>query len=214
MLSRKALVVVAVAAALALFGASLARADDYYSPRYAKAPTYYAPPPFQWSGIYVGAHGGLAFTEAPNPFAGRNGPALGLQAGYLLQMGMLVGGGEIEASYLGNNEHQVPGGKLEETWRGALKGRAGVAFDRTLLYGTAGIALTRYNGADGLQNGSSLNIGYLLGGGIEQAFGSNLTARVEYNYIGTPDVSVTSIWGTQHRDIDSHVLKGGVNYRF
>ncbi|MEW6640440.1 MAG: hypothetical protein AB1586_08025 [Pseudomonadota bacterium] len=54
MLSHRTLVVVATAAALALFGASLARADDH--PRYAKAPIYGAPTPFQWRGIDVGAH--------------------------------------------------------------------------------------------------------------------------------------------------------------
>lgn len=212
MLSRKALVLVAVIAALAMCGARMARAGDYYG--YNKAPAYYAPPVFAWSGFYVGAHGGLSFTGMPNPFAGRNGLAAGLQAGYLRQIGVAVVGAEIEGSYLGSTEHKVFGGTLEETWRGALKARGGLTFDQTLLYGTAGLALTKFAPTDGLSGSSAWKSGYLLGGGIEQGFGGGLSARVEYNYINTPDVKSTSAFGTQRTDVDSHALKAGINYRF
>lgn len=45
------------------------------------APAYNVPPAFQWSGAYVGVHGGTTFTGMPNPFAGRNGLSGGIQAG-------------------------------------------------------------------------------------------------------------------------------------
>ena len=212
MLSRKALVLVAVISALAMFGARLARAADYYN--YNKAPAYYLPPVFSWSGFYVGAHGGLSVTGMPNPFAGRNGLAAGLQAGYNYQIGVAVLGAEIEGSYLGHTEHKVLGGTLEETWRGAIKARGGVTFDQTLLYGTAGLALTRFDAADGLSGNTAWKAGYLIGGGIERGFAGGLSAKVEYNYINTPDVKSTSAFGFRRTDIDSHVLKAGLNYRF
>lgn len=123
---------------LALCGAQPSQAADF------SAPTYQDPPAFSWSGAYVGAHGGLGFTGSPNPFADRNGVALGVQAGYNMQAGPGIVGAEIEGSYLGDTEHKVNGGKLKEKWRGAIKAKAGLTFDQTLVYGTAGYAMTSY----------------------------------------------------------------------
>ncbi|TGV97364.1 porin family protein, partial [Mesorhizobium sp. M2D.F.Ca.ET.145.01.1.1] len=81
------------------------------------SPAYNDPPASQWSGAYVGVHGGTAFTGMPNPFAGRNGFSGGVQAGYNQQMGPAVLGAEIEGSYLGGAEHNVQGGKIKEKWR-------------------------------------------------------------------------------------------------
>lgn len=69
MLSRKALVVVAIISALAMFGACLARAADLHSCN--KAATYDVPPVFAWTGLY--AYGKPSFSGMPNPLASRNG---------------------------------------------------------------------------------------------------------------------------------------------
>ncbi|MGF6174505.1 opacity protein-like surface antigen [Ensifer sp. 4252] len=123
-------------ALLAAAGVQQAQAADPYSPE--PASSYQDPPAFNWSGAYVGAHGGIGFTGSPNPFADRNGVAFGAQAGYNMQVGPGIVGAEIEGSYLGDTEHKVSGGKLKEKWRGAIKAKAGLSFDQTLVYGTAG----------------------------------------------------------------------------
>ena len=190
MSSRVKIVLTAAGLAFCLLGPAMA-AD--------LSPTYNDPPAFQWSGAYVGVHGGTAFTGMPNPFAGRNG---------------FSGGVEIEGSYLGGAEHDVRGGKIKEKWRGAAKAKAGVSFDQTLLFGTGGVALTKFDKSDNVSNADGWKVGYLLGAGIEQGFAGGLSAKVEYDYVRTPGVETTSALGTSKTTIGSHELKAGINYRF
>ncbi|ESY86588.1 membrane protein [Mesorhizobium sp. LNHC220B00] len=178
------------------------------------SPTYNDPPAFQWSGAYVGIHGGTAFTRMPNPFAGRNGFRGGVQAGYNQQMGSAVLGAEIEGSYLGGAEHDVRGGKIKEKWRGAAKAKAGVSFDQTLLFGTGGVAMTKFDKGDGVRSSDDWKMGYLVGAGIQQGFAGGLSAKVEYDYVRTPGVETTSALGGSKETIGSHELKAGIDYRF
>ena len=198
-------ILAALALALCLNGAAMA-AD--------LAPAYNDPPAFQWSGAYAGVHGGTAFTKMPNPFADRNGWSGGVQAGYNIQTGPAVFGAEIEGSYLGGAEHAVEGGKIKEKWRAAAKARAGVSFDQTLLFGTAGLAMTTFDKSGGLKDSDGRKLGYLVGGGIEQALAGGLSAKIEYNYIRTSGVETTSAFGKSKTDIGSQELKAGLNYRF
>ena len=177
-------------------------------------PAYTDPPAFQWSGAYVGVHGGTAFTKMPNPFAGRNGWSGGVQAGYNIQTGPAVFGAELEGSYLGGAEHGVEGGKIKEKWRAAAKAKAGLAFDQTLVFGTAGVAMTTFEKGGGVRDTDSRKLGYLVGGGVEQAFAGGLSAKIEYNYIRTPNVETRSAFGTSKTGIGSQELKAGLNYRF
>ncbi|WP_457588088.1 outer membrane protein [Ensifer canadensis] len=197
---------------LAAAGVQQAQAADPYSPE--PASSYQDPPAFNWSGAYVGAHGGIGFTGSPNPFADRNGVAFGAQAGYNMQVGPGIVGAEIEGSYLGDTEHKVSGGKLKEKWRGAIKAKAGLSFEQTLVYGTAGYAMTSYKKGGGVQNDVGFKGGYLVGAGVEQAFAGGLSAKLEYNYITTPDVRTNTAFGSSEKDINSHVIKAGVNMRF
>ncbi|MEW6633485.1 MAG: outer membrane protein [Pseudomonadota bacterium] len=178
------------------------------------SPTYNDPPAFQWSGAYVGVHGGTAFTKMPNPFADRNGWSGGVQAGYNIQTGPAVFGAELEGSYLGSARHDVQGGNIKEKWRAAAKAKAGLSFDQTLVFGTAGVAVTTFKKGDGVTDTDSRKVGYLVGAGVEQAFAGGLSAKLEYDYIRTPNVETRSAFGTTKTDIGSHELKAGINYRF
>lgn len=199
----------------ALFALPAAAADVSTYGEYPPTPAYDAPLPFEWQGAYVGVHGGLAFTKAPNPFADRNGLAAGAQAGYNVQAGPAIIGAELEGSYLGGAEHKLGNGKVEEKWRGAVKGRVGVSFDRTLVFGTAGYAMTRFEPGEGVRRSSGWKGGYLFGGGVERGFAGGLSAKMEYNYISTSGVEATTSRGVTSRDsIGSHVVKAGINYRF
>ena len=210
MFTRSRILVTATCVAACLGGACLggpALAADL-------TPAYTDPPAFQWSGAYVGVHGGTAFTKMPNPFAGRNGWSGGVQAGYNIQTGPAVFGAEVEGSYLGGAEHRVEGGKIKEKWRAAAKAKAGLAFDQTLVFGTAGVAMTTFDKGGGVRDTGGRKLGYLVGGGVEQAFAGGLSAKLEYNYIRTPDVETRSAFGTAKTGIGSQELKAGINYRF
>ena len=199
-------------AALAITAATSASAADLTTYQAPDA-GYEQPPAFSWGGAYFGAHGGVASPKL-NPFASGNGLTGGVQAGYNFQVGPGILGAELEGSYLGNNEVNVPNGKLEERFRGAAKAKAGLTFDRTLIYGTAGLTMTKFDGGKGVSGPSGWKQGYLFGGGIEQGFGGGLSAKVEYNYVMTNDVSTSSSSGRSKTDLRDHVIKAGLNYRF
>ena len=120
--------------------------------------------------------------------------------------------------------------KLE--WFGTVRGRAGIAFDRVLWYGTGGWAfgkskldegaLTSSN-AGGLIAGTTFNTsssmqGWTVGGGIEWAFLDHWSAKLEYLYIDFGSRDNIAIPGgpfiiTNGHFIDN-VARAGVNYKF
>ena len=117
---------------------------------------------------------------------------------------------------------------------GTVRGRVGVAFDRTLLFVTAGLAYGEVsNGADffGPANQlqftgqkSGVETGYVVGGGVEHAFSANWTLKGEYLYfdLGKQTVGVNVVPGSggggtgydSRFENDGHILRAGLNYRF
>jgi outer membrane immunogenic protein len=100
-----------------------------------------------------------------------------------------------------------------------VTGRAGLAFDRVLLYakGGAAWAADRFSFlAPSGRNGTTdqTRTGWIGGVGVEYAFAGSWSAKVEYNYMdfGTKHVTFT----TDFADIQQRVqtIKAGVNYRF
>ena len=109
--------------------------------------------PFSWTGFYVGAQVGYGWgtTDAiSGPLTGfdqsysydTNGWLGGAHAGYNWQRQNLVFGleGDIEASGLGGSGIGSLGlnHSTDVSWLGSLRGRLGIAYDRTLFYATAG----------------------------------------------------------------------------
>lgn len=206
----KAVVIMAgVAAAIA----GNASAADISPLSGLNAPSYDAPAPFKWDGAYVGVHGG-ATTSHVNPLSGDRALLGGVQAGYNFQTGPAVLGVELEGSYLGNAERNVPGGKVQERYRGAAKAKAGISLDRTLVYGTAGFTMTDYKGGSGTYVSDGFKQGYLLGVGVEQGFAGGLSAKFEYDYVATDDMKSTTSSGATKTNLKDHVFKAGLNYRF
>lgn len=201
------------AAALVSFAAAPVFAADLSS--YENPPAYNEAPSAStsWTGAYVGGHVGAAMPSA-NPFKGGKGLALGAQAGYDYDLGQAVVGGEIEATHLGDTRARVPGGNLKERWRAAVKAKAGVKLDETLVYGTAGITATSLRDSGNVIGPDSMKGGYLLGVGAEHRFTSQISGKVEYNYVATDDVRTFANGTASRTDLSDHVIKGGVNYRF
>ncbi|MDR6819173.1 outer membrane immunogenic protein [Neorhizobium sp. 2083] len=203
--------------ALAIFAAFAATplwAADLTS--YSEPPTYNEPagaPKAGWGGAYVGADLGMASRKL-NPFDGDKGLLLGVHGGYNMDLDSGVVGGEIEASHLGNTESRVPSGKITEKGRVAAKAKAGVGFNQTLVYGTAGVALTSFGGKNGTSGPDGWKPGYVLGAGVEQKLTDNLSARFEYNYTMTNDVRSSAGGASARTDVVDQTLKAGVNYKF
>lgn len=119
---------------------------------------------------------------------------------------------------------------------GTLRGRLAYAFDTILVYGTAGLAVGRLEtdinitgGLPDAPTGPTFSsgatetlVGYALGGGVEAAIGrSNWTVKGEYLYadfggedfnLSFPDSDGSTAFG--HTEVDAHLLRIGLNYRF
>lgn len=162
----------------------------------------------------------------------------GAHAGYNWQIGTFVLGveGDIEGVFSDNNDDNFFGGgvvlrdragnpilfSLGPTsldWQGSLRARAGVAFDRLLVYGTAGWAFGGVSG--GFSNTFLFNSnddtlsGWTAGVGLEYAFTNNLTTRLEYrftSYDRAGDIFNNVSLGGE--DFDFHTIRAGVTFKF
>lgn len=243
-----------LAAAAAVTLAAPAQAADMP----VKAPPVVAAAVYSWTGFYIGGHVGYAWgrsTTVANPpdalDCGNNvcpfesvshkvrGAFGGGHAGYNWQSNALVVGIELEGGYLGvrgSGFSPITPDHFFSTRYGAygaLTGRFGVAYDRTLFYGKAGGVLVRirneaiddFPGNDPDHYGLSRRArwGFAAGGGVEHAFAGNWTARVEYLYMGFRDVRVFDLGDGlgavsppspyDFRD-HLHTVRFGLSYKF
>jgi outer membrane immunogenic protein len=129
-------------------------------------------------------------------------------------------------------------------WFSTLRGRAGYAFDKVLVYGTGGLAVGHiksetavafapigavssvYSGAVHTSADSTTKIGWTIGAGVEYAFLPNWSVKGEYLYLdfGTnkylsPLVAASVPFAPGYAWATSarereHVARVGVNYKF
>jgi outer membrane immunogenic protein len=227
--------------AAALTAAMPAAAADFgargYN-NYNRAAAYASPQVYDWTGFYLGAHLGGAFTT-DNTFNGlaiSNNDARflgGVQAGADWQFSGTnwVIGAEGQYSWLsGNNASAVfPGGFVynnDPRGLGSVTARFGYSFGSTLAYVKGGYAY-----ADNRESvtfaGAPIpflldrnhNHGWTIGGGAEYrfAFAPSWSVKAEYQYYDFGDARFQSPpalapFGTFHND--EQTLKVGVNYRF
>lgn len=183
---------------------------------YSAPPAAYDAPssaPAGWTGAYAGVHGGTTSPKL-NPFAGGKGANLGMHGGYNADVGGAVVGGELDYSYLGDADVKAKNGKLDERHRIAAKAKVGVPLDQTLIYGTTGLAMTKYRDNGATEAPDGWKPGFLVGAGIEQNLTSNISARVEYNYVMTGGVRSTTGGVESKKDVHDHTVNLGVNYKF
>jgi outer membrane immunogenic protein len=181
----------------------------------------------------------------------------GGQAGYNMQFGHFVLGveGDIQGSGASDSfrnqlfppsltppSHRFETGSADMSidWFGTVRARAGVAWDRLLLYGTGGLAfggvsetvdlnpLPAFVPPPGTVNpyhieNSDTRLGYAVGAGAEYAFTDHLSAKLEYQYVNLGSNTLTgpsmpaSEGGLHYsvkQDADLQTIRAGVNYKF
>jgi outer membrane immunogenic protein len=224
-----------------------------------KAAPRVAPETFSWTGFYIGAHvGGTWGTVESNlpiedgfslPISSHtiNGFVAGGQAGYNLQVSpWLVLGIEGQYSWTDASGRtpcaplSILGCSTDVNWVATLAGRVGFTRGHTMLYVKGGVAWadTDYN-VDflgfNILSASKTRTGAMVGAGVEHAFTSNWSAKLEYNYLdfdtdnlgfglaggGCPEAVASSVrsrmcGGTINADVkqNMHIVKFGINYRF
>ena len=231
-------------------GAALALATTHAAMA-ADMPVKARPAPvavFTWTGCYIGGHAGwlkgdsdfrsnvqvagfeLDQTIKHNEFTG------GALAGCNLQYGQWVFGFEGDASYAKSDKFAVvdPTNRDEIfrtrlDWYGTVRGRVGIAFDRVLLYGTGGAAISRIrysyeNYVDGTlavlenRNDARAGIGWVAGAGLDYALTNNWIIGVEglfYNFAKKQLLSpAINFPNTETAETQFAVIRGRLIYKF
>ncbi len=249
-------------AAFVVLGSAGVLAADL--PMNYKSPAPVAAPVFTWTGCYVGVHGGGGAMR--NSVAGSSlmevvgtdytgtGGLAGGQLGCNYQDGNWVFGVEGEGYWSGmktNDANSSSNSEGSSSFREvdsarnkfdfSIAARAGIAFDRTLVYGKAGWVWGKFDfdhtettvNCCGepteifTRSASGTLDGLLLGAGIEHAITNNWTVKLEYNFIryGSKELAIavcdnTSVpacstaINTQTFRADKQLFKIGVNYLF
>lgn len=232
-------------ASVAICGSGPARAADL-PPRAAPLPIEQpAPPPYvsDWSGFYIGAHGGFGWdhqtfgTDAfnglgPLPGSTPTGGLVGGQAGYGWQYGPVVGGVEIDLSAANLKSTTTLSSlsllvdplsrhsKIDEL--GSARARLGWTLMPNLLaFGTAGIGfghaeLSFADAVSGLTTTMDQNLlGWVAGGGVEYKVFEHLLLRAEYLHYGFGNSSIVDpIAGDVTIRNAIDVVRGGISYKF
>jgi outer membrane immunogenic protein len=199
----------AVAAAMTLAAGAATAAD---LPR-SQTPYYSAPAPntYNWSGPYIGGNVGYQWGTTTNNTTNPSGLEGGLQAGYNWQSGQFVFGGETDIQISGADDTFAPW-KFSNPWFGTLRGRAGVALNNILFYGTLGLAYGSVKGEVSGLSETKTHVGWTAGGGMEVGLTPNWSAKAEYLYIDLSNRAY-SVTGANN-GLESSILRFGVNYRF
>jgi outer membrane immunogenic protein len=232
-----------------LAGTSAASAADLpvAPPPPPQAPAAYVPPPpvYNWGGIYIGLNGGYAFGSSDwEPAGGTatgnfdvNGGLAGGTIGANFQSGQFVFGVEADGDWT-----SIRGGLRSTTcpytgtctfdtsndWLGTVRGRLGYAFDRVLVYGTAGGAFGDIKGAFSdtpavgtiAISGKSTEFGWTAGAGVEVGITENITAKAEYLFVDLSKASVSCAAPTcapaftAPVSFDASLVRAGLNFKF
>jgi outer membrane immunogenic protein len=168
---------------------------------------------YDWRGPYVGANVGYQRGSVGGSASRPSGVAGGVQGGYNWQTGQFVFGVETDLQASDADDMFAPW-KFSNPWFGTWRGRAGLALNNVMLYGTLGLAYGTLHAQSTLTgfSESKTEVGWAAGGGLEVATFGNWTARAEYLYVNLGDRSY-ALTGSSH-GIGSSYLRMGVNYRF
>lgn len=175
----------------------------------------------------------------------------GGEAGYNWQYGPAVYGVEVDfqnfrgastsATVVANGTSFITGGSpisltssTDAHWLVTVRGRVGYAFDRLLVYGTGGLAITRLSTSfsysdptpgHGSWAQSDTKSGFVAGAGVEWALTKNWSVKAEYLHvhfdastargaIASPIAFGYSNAISTSADLTAEIARAGVNYKF
>jgi iron complex outermembrane recepter protein len=216
------------------------------------APVSWAPPTaVNWTGVYVGVNGGFTFggsdwtdsvTGGSSDTFSTTGFVFGGTVGANYQAGSWVVGVEADGDLADSNGFGTftttsstglcAGGCItNNSWLATVRGRAGYAFDRFLVYGTGGAALGNIQAHFSNDPVTTSNVtGWTAGGGVEYALGWGWSAKAEYLFVDlgngscTTDCTIQTVGTTSALGppiipnvaikFNESIVRAGINYKF
>ena len=186
-----------------------------------------------WTGSYIGVHAGYGWSDVAysdglaaqtsqlNPSGGFGG----FQSGYNWQFApSWVFGLEGDSSYASLKDRGVtsPGAvpitaKIDDF--STVRARLGYVVDRTLFYGTGGLAYSHQKiqetaGGVAVSTVKAYQVGWTAGGGIEYSINLDWSAKIEYLYadFGKDRYRYLGALGINPLDLTMNTVKVGLNY--
>ncbi|HEY2534179.1 MAG TPA: outer membrane protein [Xanthobacteraceae bacterium] len=193
---------------------SLTTIDTARTADLAGGPYYTAPAAltlFSWAGPYLGGTIGYQWGHVSNNPTTPSGIAGGAEAGYNWQSGAFVFGGETDIQLSAADDTFAPW-QFSNPWFGTLRGRAGVAVNNILLYGTAGLAYGEIRADSFNLTESHTSLGWVGGAGIETSLTPHWSVKAEWLYLDLADRSFALT--STNNGLASNLLRMGVNYHF
>jgi len=191
-------------------------------------------PVANWTGFYVGVHGGVGRLNYSHVNIDENGLCgdapltvcstsatggiLGGQIGFNYQTRYWVWGIEADASWA-NISNTVTDGfsafKGGIDWLASLRARGGIAIDDTYVYLTGGLAAAGLNSGWGFGYASPLGcpcdqvvkeskFGWVVGAGVEHMLTQHISVKGEALYYDFGTVDKTFVFGSTYRSQFSH----------
>jgi outer membrane immunogenic protein len=185
---------------------------------------------YNWTGFYLGINAGYGFgtsswSAVPGTSIKPTGFMVGGTLGYNYQVGSMVYGLEGDFDWSGVKGSVSCGAGLvncetSNTWLGTFRGRLGYAFDRWLPYLTAGGAFGNVKATASVPilgaavSTSKTQIGWTVGAGLEYAFLSNWTAKIEYLYVDLGSFDTGPAPFVNNVSFKESIVRAGLNYKF
>lgn len=162
------------------------------------------------------------------------GFVVGGQAGFNKQFDQFVLGVEADIAYAAiegdtSLSLTIPGpttlgvsAEFSTEYLATFRGRVGYAFDNILVYATGGAAVTEveveFSALGASISDSDTLWGWTIGGGVEVAINEGWSVKAEYLYIDFDSENFFEDdlggFADYEVDLDAHIVKAGVNYRF
>ena len=172
----------------------------------------------QWGGFYAGIYGGYSWFDANVSGVGEAEEEdfkFGGYTGYNFKFdNQIVTGLELNGG-IANAEASVGGTTIQQEWDASLRARLGYAFENSLIYSFAGLAVTGVE-ANAIAGSDSQSLtGYNLGAGFERQILDGVTARVEYGFsdYGSETFS-NGAGGTNEIDLTEDSVNLGLGIKF
>lgn len=204
---------------------------------------------FRWSGPYAGFGVGLSHSQvafkSPTPTASTetaNSVNLSAQAGYNWMFGSTLIGGEIDYAIQGlegsANLASDTALSVSSHWLVTARARVGTEVvvpylsQRSLIYGTGGVAISRiangyclhasvqcYTGPNrdiggGWAEQASVRTGWTAGAGVEIPLASMVTGKIEYLYVDFGSMRFSNAAVSDEVAFREHILRTGMNFKF
>jgi outer membrane immunogenic protein len=173
-------------------------------------------PTCNWTGFYIGIHGGYAWGDHSFLELDESDPAYhfeddgffgGGQIGFNYQFGSMFVIG-VEGEFAGTtidasdvlDTGEASTGTIENDWTGTAGGRIGLSFwkNRFLVYAKGGVAFAQFDYHTDDHNGETFDadhvrIGPMVGFGVEYALTCHWSIKGEYKHLFFEDENVTGL---------------------